>query len=283
MWKVLAFVFLIIPAAANAKVSLEKSLEGDYYTYLPRTKPRDILVIAHGMLSKEDNAHKAAKTYLSRWIPYANKHSLLLIVPVFDTPRFGNLGGGYGGYRNLFGKHVAADIFVNKLVDRYSFRTSSASKRFYLYGHSAGGQFVNRYVVTHPNRVIRAVISAAGRYSYPTTSEQWPYGAGALSKTLLWKDGTKKRANITKSLRNYALATQKVSIIIGSRDTKPQPQRPAHVGRDRIQLAKSWAKQMNKNALRHGISGQIEVQIIPNIGHSSSALTPHCVNALFEN
>ena len=163
MRKLLILIGLCLSLPLNAEVIQKMSYEGDYFIYVPNEVPKNILVIAHGMLSKEDKASDIAKKYISRWIKYADQHRLFLIAPVFDTPRFGNLGGGFGGYRNLFGKFISADEFVNKLVSRYSFQTSSGSKRFYLYGHSAGGQFVNRYVVTHPDKIIRAVISAAGR------------------------------------------------------------------------------------------------------------------------
>lgn len=281
MSKLLIFIALFLSLSLNAEIIHKKSPEGDFYAYIPNETPKNILVIAHGMLSKKDKASDVAKKYISRWVRYADEYGLLLIAPVFDTPRFGNLGGGFGGYRNLFGKYTPADTFVNKIVNRYSVKTSSGSNRFYLYGHSAGGQFVNRYAVTHPEKIIRAVISAAGRYSYPNKSSEWPYGAGNMSKTLKWNDGTKKRVHITKPLRNYALAANKVSIVIGSKDTKAQPKRPAHIGKTRIEIAKSWANQMNQNAKRYGIEGNVNVYVIPGIGHSSSRLTPHCVKTLF--
>lgn len=281
MRKLLIFISILFTVSVNAKVTYEQSWDGDFYTYIPAQTPKNIMVIAHGMLSKKDNAPDVARKYINRWIHYADKHELLLIAPVFDTPRFGNLGGGYGGYRNLFGKYSPADKFVNSIVDHYSTYTSSRSNRFYLYGHSAGGQFVNRYIVTHPDRVIRAVISAAGRYSYPTKSSKWPYGAGDLSKTVEWNDGTQKRVYVSKRLKDYAIASQKVSIVIGSKDIKKQPKRPAHIGTNRIEIAQSWANQMNQIAQSYGVKGNVKVQIVPNIGHSSSKLTPYCAKALF--
>lgn len=272
---------LLFSLSANAEIIHKQSLEGDFFAYIPEKTPKNILVIAHGMLAKKDKASDVAKKYLSRWIPYADEYGLLLIAPVFDTPRFGNLGGGFGGYRNLFGKYIGADTFVNNIVSRYSVKTSSNSNQFYLYGHSAGGQFVNRYVVTHPGKIIRAVISAAGRYSYPDTSTEWPYGAGNLSKNLKWKDGTRKRVYVTTDLRNYALAANRVSIVIGSNDITLQPKRPAHIGTTRIEIAKSWANKMNQNAKRYGVDGSVNVHVIPGIGHSSSKLTPHCMETLF--
>lgn len=283
MRSLLVLISIFFTVCVNAKVTLESSWGGDFYKYIPTHKPKNIMVIAHGMLSKTDNASDVAKKYITRWIPYADKYGLLLIAPVFDTARFGNLGGGYGGYRNLFGKNTSADQFVNSVVDLYSNYTSSRSNRFYLYGHSAGGQFVNRYIVTHPDRVIRSVISAAGRYSYPTKSTKWPYGAGDLSKTIKWKDGTRQRVYISKQLKNYALASKKVSIVIGGTDIKAQPKRPSHIGNNRIEIAHSWARAMNENAKNFEIEGSVNVKIIPNIGHSSSKLTPYCAYALFSS
>ena len=185
MLRILLFITsMFFGFTLHAEILHEKSTQGDYYAYIPEKTPQYILVVAHGMLSKNDNPHDAARKYLSRWISYAEKYGLLVVAPVFDTPRFGNLGGGYGGYRNLFGKYVAADKFVNDIVDHFSSVTSSKSNQFYLYGHSAGGQFVNRYVVSHPNRIINAVVSASGRYSYPNKSVNWPYGAGNLTKSI---------------------------------------------------------------------------------------------------
>ena len=89
MRTIFIFISVLSSAYANADVAFEKSVEGDFYTYIPVQKPENMLVIAHGMLSKKDNASDVAKRYLSRWIPYADKYNLLLIAPVFDTLRFG--------------------------------------------------------------------------------------------------------------------------------------------------------------------------------------------------
>lgn len=280
--RVMVILFCIaFSAIADAETVFQKSAKGDSFAYIPEDKASNILVVAHGMLSSNETAEDAARRYLNRWMQYADKHNVIVIVPVFDTRRFGNLGGGYGGYRNLFGRHLAADKFVNDLVDQYSNRTSTGSSQFYLYGHSAGGQFVNRYTVTHPERVIRAVVSAAGRYSYPTTSVQWPYGAGSLQKRIRWKDGTETQISIAKSLLNYANAANRIDIVIGGEDLKRQPARPAHIGETRVDFARSWAAAMNRNAERFGVGGNVEVHVIPGIGHDSAKLTPYSANLLF--
>ena len=129
-----------ISGSVTAQVQLHSSSVGDYQLYLPKTAATNILVVAHGMLGKNQQAAQQARTYAERWIPYAEQHGLIIIAPVFDDERFGNLSQGYGGYRNLFGKYISADDFVNRLVAQYSRQTRSGSNQFYLYGHSAGGR-----------------------------------------------------------------------------------------------------------------------------------------------
>ena len=67
----------------------------------------------------------------------------------------------------MFGRLVGADEFVNEILTDYKNQFSDFDGRIYLYGHSAGGQFVSRYIVRHPAKVIAAVISAAGTYAFP--------------------------------------------------------------------------------------------------------------------
>ncbi len=271
---------LALPVAAQ--VQLHKTAVGDYQLYLPQTPAQHILVVAHGMLGKNEQASQQAKTYAERWIPYAEQHGLIIIAPVFDDERFGNLTQGYGGYRNLFGKYIRADNFVHQLVEQYRNRTHSGSGQFYLYGHSAGGQFVARYVVSHPDRVISAVISAAGRYSYPNESVPWPYGAASLTKSISWDEGSiMRQERVTPQLINYAKAAARVQIVIGGSDTEAQPGRPAHTGSNRLEYAHSWASAMNNLAKRYNMPANIQVHQVTGAGHNSARLTPKAAALLF--
>lgn len=268
--------------AISAQVQLHSATVGDYQLYIPQKPAKHILVVAHGMLSKNQDAAAQAKTYAKRWAPYAEQHGLIVIAPVFDDERFGNLTQGYGGYRNLFGKYIGADEFVHQLVEKYRHHTTSASAQFYLYGHSAGGQFVSRYSVTHPERIIKAVISAAGRYSYPDDSTSWPYGAGRLNKKISWDKGSIIRhERVSPQLINYAKAAEKVQIVIGARDTKVQDKRPAHIGNNRIAFANSWAAAMNNLARGYNLPAKVQVHQVAGVGHDSARLTEQAAQLLF--
>jgi len=270
---VVILMVLCLPVSTTAQTSFIQSIEGDHYFYRPSGQVRDVLVVAHGTLIRDTTARQTAHRYLVRWSGFAEENGLALVVPVFDDARFGNQGDGYGGYRGLFGKLVPADNFVTALVHSHQVTLGMPQQPFYLYGHSAGGQFSIRFLVQHPELVAGAVVTAPGRFSYPTISADWPYGARRLTREILWNDGTRTPINRVGALRRYAQAAASIHVIVGSEDLATQPTRPAHIGENRVELAQSWVKAMNLNALRYGLYGGAGVQILAGSGHNSIELT----------
>lgn len=127
------------------------------------------------------------------------------------------------------------------------------------------------------------MISAAGRFSYPTLSAKWPYGAGRLQRRIEWADGTGEQVDVSGDLKSYAKAVGKPFALVGSEDMEVQPSRPAHKGRDRIGYLESWADAMHANATRMGEAGRVRGRIVPGIAHDSRALTPMAQQALAEH
>ena len=282
MRHILTIIFMmVLSAEVVADVRFIPSKAGDHYVFIPEGNAESVLVVAHGKVNKGEAPSDVAHRFSKRWVQHAQDHKAILIVPVFDTERFGNRKGGYGGYRNLLGKYARADRFVNHLVDHYAKKTLSRSNRFYLYGHSAGGQFVARYSVTHPARIKKGVISAAGRYSYPSKHSKWPYGAGSLQREIKWADGTLTSASFHPKLNSYAAAAEVLEVVVGGKDLRKQPDRPSHVGEHRVDFARSWAEAMNRNASKYGYDGNIKVHVVPGVGHDSARLTRKAVDILF--
>jgi pimeloyl-ACP methyl ester carboxylesterase len=155
---------------------------GEYMQYLPRRAPKGILVIVHGSTEEESageaDIRKLAETFLQRWVRFADDHTLIAVAPLF-AHNFGSWirepGIALGGYRGLAGKEIGADEFVDRIVERYR-AGLGGEERFYLYGHSAGGQFAGRYAVRHPDHLKALVLSAPGCYAFPDPQAPWPYG-----------------------------------------------------------------------------------------------------------
>lgn len=226
-----------------------------------------------------ENVLELAEKFLSRWTKFADTHRLLVIAPAFDSD-YGGVeetppGVPAGGYRGLFGKHVGADEFLHEIVDQEASVIQEFDGQLYLYGHSAGGQFVGRYCVRHPDRVKGAVLSAAGRFAYPDPQAPWPYGMGT----------SQIKANVNGNLVAVEpdpagwtkAAALPITIVIGSADTDPQPERPAHTGKTRIDYSKGWVEAMNRLTTP---PGRIQLVQVNRVGHDSAKLTPKCQERL---
>jgi pimeloyl-ACP methyl ester carboxylesterase len=281
-------VLLAITVAAGAPATLhadergaivhKTSLHGRYVEYVPRPDPKGILVIAHGSTEPGENVGKLAETFLRRWTRFADEHRLIAVAPVFDS-NFGSWdrepGIALGGYRGLAGKQIGADEFVHGILEQY--RSGIAGDgRFYLYGHSAGGQFVGRYAVRHPERVNAAVLSAAGRYAFPDPAAPWPYGQKEVVLPASSDEAPRTIRPDPEGWRKAAVLP--ITVVVGTFDTEPRAARPGHVGTTRVELAEQWVQAMTKLAPPGG--GRLKLVTVPGVGHNSARLTPACQDAL---
>lgn len=269
----------IVETGASATTTRHASRHGECVVIEPQEPPRALLIVAHGSLGDGETAMEVAERYAARWADWADEHGVLVLVPAFDRDRYQR---AYGGYRGLFGRDVGADAFVLGLVDAHADRIEDFDGRIMLYGHSAGGQFVCRFLMRHPDRIRAAVLSAPGRYTYPDPTVPWPYGTGKLERTLDW--GTKRTRIVVQPDQAACLraAGVPVRVIVGAEDTELQPWRPGHGLRTRVGLARHWVDSMQRLAAEADAECGAMLEIVEGIGHSSRRLTQPSQAALAE-
>ena len=259
---------------------------GDYWYYRPFGRLRQILIIAHGTPGRDETADAAARRFIERWTSFAAEQRILLVAPAFDNLNFGGRSGPGGGYRGLFGREVGADDFVLDIVERFASETPSLTGPFLLYGHSAGGQFACRFLLTHPERLRAVVLSAPGRYAFPDLEAAWPYGLKPIARDLRWKSPEAIRsARVTPERSKWLRAAGKpVFVIVGSEDLERQPIRAGHgrAGETRVSFAKAWTEAMLGFARAAGQKSRIEIEVVDGVGHSSRRLTPRAQDKLSE-
>ena len=210
------------------QVTMVEDVHGTFYAYVPMTVPKEpeIVVLVHGTPANEESAEATAHYYIVNWIDFAEKHGYILIAPSFNQEDFSSREGDHAmsGYRGLFGREIGADEWVLRLVKAHQQAFGSSNQRFYLYGHSAGGQFVGRFLVTHPEYVKRAVITAAATYPQPSTDLAWPFGMGELHADIEWNRDTIKHVDIIPDKQRWLAATQvPLVVIVGLNDTSELP------------------------------------------------------------
>lgn len=256
---------------------------GSYWEYVPATcdSRSPVLVIAHGMLNRGQDAVSVARNFILRWVPLAQRRKLALVAPAFNQQSYGGRAGPGGGYRGLFGRDIGADEFVERAVAATAARWGLRAERFLLYGHSAGGQFASRYLVQHPDRLMAVVLSAPGKFPFPDPSAPWPNGLGRLRRSLEWPGRRARQVDISPDPATWAqAATLRVSVVVGSRDTRRQGPRPGQQGSTRLARARHWVAAVNQLAARKGKVGRVRLVVVPGVGHSSRGLTARCAAEL---
>lgn len=145
---------------------LADDAEQEYYLFLPAALKSDapIVLCVHGI-------SRNAAEHLRCFAPLAAAHGTVLVAPVFPARRFPD-------YQRLgrAGRGMRADLMLNRIVHEVEEIASLTSSRRFLLGHSGGGQFVHRYVMAHPAKVDKYVVSAAGWYTWPEPTFPFPFG-----------------------------------------------------------------------------------------------------------
>jgi pimeloyl-ACP methyl ester carboxylesterase len=284
---------LVVSPVCSTPAAIEQREHryGTYQLYIPETRSTEsnIVVVVHGTPQPDQDAADLARRFISRWTDFADQTGSVVVAPAFDQENFASCDsgcGGRGGYRGLFGRIVGADDFLHEILDEVALEAPTSEHRFYLYGHSAGGQFANRYVARHPNRLLGVVLSAPGRYAFPEPTAAWHYGMRRWEGRIGWPGNESTHVVVEPDPGGWVRAAAlPVQIVIGDRDTVSQPCQPAHcavgdTADTRIAIGARWMSAMNGLAMSNGTPARVRKEIIPDVDHNSERLTPASQEAL---
>jgi len=171
-----------------------------HLTHPPRLGSRTRLaIVMHGVL-------RNAGEYLDEWVDWAVEADYAVACPCFDADgwpggRSYNLGNVFarGGGRGARKPEAQwAFTAVDALAGHLRVALGLRDRRFDLWGHSAGAQFVHRFPLFRPVAPVGRLIAAgAGWYTLPELDREFPYG---LHHPRLGIGGRKAREWTTRPL-----------------------------------------------------------------------------------
>jgi poly(3-hydroxybutyrate) depolymerase len=241
--------------------------------YLPdEVKPdAPVLIVMHGV--KRD-----AERYRDEWLPHARERGFILLVPEFSETNFpGSNSYSLGGMTDDKGQPNPREqwsfSFLEPIFDSVKAATGNRCEKYFLYGHSAGAQFVHRFLYFVPNsRVARAVAANAGWWTMPDLSVEFPYGLGS------------------SSLDEFALKEifqRPLVILLGTADTDPghphlrrTPEAMAQ-GSHRLARGRFFFTEGQLIAAALNVPFSWSLSYAPDVGHVDAAMAPFAVDALF--
>ncbi len=223
-----------------------------YYLYIPEgcTPSSKIFISVHGI---SRNAREHAELFSS----YAERYGLILVAPRFTRKHFCD-------YQRLGQKGTCrrSDKVLHAIVKEVKTLTGNRTGKFLMFGYSGGAQFVHRYIMAYPDHVDRAVIAAAGWYTFPDPTLEYPLGTKTSSSM---KDIT---------MNAFRFLSVPVSVLVGELDNeRDHDLRKSDYlfhqqGLSRIERGRRWAKVMKSAARTYNLNTSYEFMILPRSGHS---------------
>lgn len=224
-----------------------------------------IMVVMHGN-------SRDVERYYSDWKALGEKLSLIVVVPEFSRRDFKgsaryNLGHVFEpGSRKQRPKELWTFSAIEAMFDEAVRRVGGAQKTYMIYGHSAGSQFVHRYLYYVPDaRVSQYFAANAGWYTLPVADFDYPYG---LSKSGL--DDSNVAAIFTKPL----------VIMLGSEDTDEseaslRKTREANKqGSNRLARGLTMYRISKKRAEELGLEFNWQLLVVKGADHDNAKMAP---------
>jgi pimeloyl-ACP methyl ester carboxylesterase len=151
------------------------------FTYKPASYDGGpLLVVIHGVDRDAENYRDKARVL-------ADRFRMLVVVPEFDAGRFPEARFQRGGVlqnKAPQGREAWTFSAIPRLVAQVRMLEGRRGLPYYLIGHSAGGQFLNRLAGFLPGEAQRIVAANPGTLLFPTDSMAYPYGFGGLPRDL---------------------------------------------------------------------------------------------------
>lgn len=248
-------------ARAIESVGSEGPGELAYHALVPeqaaQTGRASLVVAVHGI-------SRNALEQMASFSSLAAERGHVLMAPCFDTPEdedYQRLGRRGRGRR--------ADLALDAAIRRLSEEGQVEFGHRFFFGYSGGGQFVHRYLMSHPDRVTAAVVAAAGWYTFPDAHQVYPHGlrvGGALAGVRM------EPAEFLRIPLRVAVGSRDVDRDSSVRTTTKVDESQ---GGDRIERAKRWVTAMQAAARARSIPGRHELALLADAGHSFS----DCVEA----
>ncbi len=192
----------------KSKVTLNiNSVDLDVFVYKPKNyKGQRMIMVFHGTL-------RNAEEYLNDSMGMADRFGAMVAAPLFDSERFPNRKYQRGGILDEAGNAVKPEewtyAFIPKIAAGLKKLDGKPNLKYWLIGHSAGGQFLVRASAFQQTGAERIIAANAGSQLFATRDAAFGYGFGGLPDSL----------SSDEQIKKYLAAP--LTLYVGTADNKP--------------------------------------------------------------
>ena len=175
------------------------------------------------------------------------------------------------------GKPVESNLWlftaIEKVFQSVKNRYGFEANKFYLFGHSAGGGFVHRYMLFMPDAPVEKAVSANPAFvTLPDKSENYPFGL--------------KNISINSAMMRRWLESD-LGIFLGANDLGPRTQplsngpKARKQGPNCLSRGKKLFREAKRDAKNRNVEFGWTLKIVPRVGHNNKLIAPHARDFLF--
>ena len=224
-----------------------------------------IVVVMHG-------ASREADRYYNDWRIEAGKLGLIVVVPYFsreDFPRSAHYNLGHV-FEPETGKPRSAESWtfavIEPLFDTVVERLGGRQTQYTLFGHSAGSQFLHRFLYYVPDARVKTAIAAnAGWYTMPDFGVRYPYGLAG--------SGVGEDVLAGYFARDLVVLLGDADTLREDEDLRKTPEAELQ-GPHRLARGHTFYRVARAKAEALGVEFNWRLQEVPGAGHSNAEMTP---------
>jgi len=222
-----------------------------------------VLIVHHGV-------GRNGRDYRDYWLRLVDEADILAISVEFTESAFPEyLWYHFGNLRDETGQPNPREQWTYGIDERLfgALRDLGLTRqrRYGLFGHSAGGQFVHRMLsFGFRDRVAVAISANAGTYAMPDLEIAWPFGLGE----------TGLHADTLREVLEFP-----ITVMTGTRDTKttgrffPKGPRSMRQGATRHERAHNYVRAGHAAAEALGTRCGWTVLDVPDVGHEGERMS----------
>lgn len=233
-----------------------------------------IVVVFHGM-------NRNAGAYRESWVDFAEQYGFLVVCPELDKSKYpssyyqkGNVSTKTNGKTRINNEDKWVYPVVNHVINEAKERSgASENAKVVLFGHSAGAQFLHRYVLLGGSmNADRVYIANSGYYTMPDVHVDYSYGMKGIPNA---------------NSRIKAAFLKPVTILLGTDDTRrtsslnQSPLADAQ-GRNRFERGIRFYENCKTLAEKNGFRFNWRLIKIQGVGHDNKQMAAGIVQEIGE-
>lgn len=239
--------------------------------YIPAKGDRATMPVLFVLPGQERNA----ADYLASWRQAADRRHFMVFALEFPADAYSSsqyIEGGMFSGGSLVAPEKRTFAVIEPLFDYIRQCVGSRVDSYDLWGHSAGAQFVHRFVTFTPGiRVNRAVCANAGWYTLPDPGVTYPYGLKGSGSD---DEATLRRLFATELIVQLGTADT-------GRDGLNTTAGAEAQGRNRFERGNFYFNTAEATASAHGITLCWMRREVPGVGHDQARMAADAATMMY--